>query len=463
MTNRQPCPYCGYMGLVGARRCAGCRADLPAVAARPPTRSQPATSASRPPRRAWLWGAACAATLSGALLAFWLIPRRVPPAAPRITPASAPAPASQPVAGPPSSVTVTERSTVRVGGHPWSIAFGGSPERIYVGTGDGATVKEIDPARGGVLDTFHPGRPAEVVSVVHDRWLYSYHWWQSDGLSVWDLGTPGRPRRFVYIGRNMGAVLPLPDRESALVTACHSQVLKRVHLPDMRVTGSASFKHPIGFMVPVTRGGKFHAAVMGGVFRRSLTFGYTTPIGAWIDLFDPDETPFAANRRAIAAGRQPRHPGVTSDGRRLLFPDRMSNQATLVDLDSDEAPPSVGIGIRPEHIAILPGDDHAVSLDTGSASLTVMGLRPLANLGSIKVAYAPTDVAVSKARRYAAITLGGEGYNGQGVVVVGGTPPRVLAQGATGRGPISVAVSRDGRLIATANSRGGTVTILEVR
>jgi hypothetical protein len=39
----------------------------------------------------------------------------------------------------------------------------------------------------------------------------------------------------------------------------------------------------------------------------------------------------------------------------------------------------------------------------------------------------------------------------------------VLAQGATGRGPISITVSRDGRLIATADSRGGTVTILQAR
>jgi len=350
---------------------------------------------------------------------------------------------------------------VKISGQPLDITFGGTPERIYVTTGRTAAVAEIDPETGSILSTLDAEQPTEAIKVVHGRWLIAWHYWMSDSVAVWDLRDEKRTRRTIRIGTNIGDVTALDDNESVVISAVQSQVVKRVHLPDARVTGTAKFKRGVGRLVPVLAHGRPAIAVMGGIFRMSMLSGYSAPAGAWVDLINPDETPFGASRRSLSAGVQPRTPGVTSDGGRLLFPDRMSNQVTLVQLDSADAPATLGVGVRPEEVVVFPGDRHAVSLDNGSSSLTIIALAPFARESTIPLTTPPTAATSSTIGGYVAVALGGKRGEGQGVILLAGEPPRIAARAVTGRGPSAIATSANGNMLATANV-SGSVTLFSV-
>ena len=459
---RLACPRCGYRARAGATRCAGCRADLHTGA----SLARDGAGARRTRLLAVGAGLGVLATMG---VAVW---SSRPPGATRAVPEAPRAEVSRSAAAVPDVARGSEVARahpgawalrtvaqVQVGGVPGAVVFAGVPEHVWVATGTGQSVVEIDPASGVVLSTLPAGQLTEALAVVHGRWLIAWHYWMSSALTVWDLAQPDRPRQSLPIGRNLADVLALPDGESMLVSACQSHTVKRVHLPDLRVTGAVTFPRAVGRMIPVQSHGRFSAAVMGGVFRIWWSGRGSTPIGAWVDLIDPGETPFAATRRSISAGRQPRDPDVAFGGTRLIFPDRVSNQVTSVDLEGSTPPQTIGVGVRPERVVVLPGDRYALSLDAVSRSLTVMGLQPLAYETTLPLEAAPTSAAVSPVRGYAAISLGGARGDGEGVVLVAGTPPRIVARGTTGRGPLDVAASADGSTLATAD-RGGTVTLL---
>lgn len=378
----------------------------------------------------------------------------------------------QEVVDPPVGATrlsLTSRATVGVGGRPVSIIMGGEPERIFVGTVTGREVVVVDPADGAIVWRLRAGHAVEDVDLLHGRWLTAFQYIGSSSMSVWDLASQqpeGEPpvRQTLRVGRNVGDVLELDDGESALVTSVDDHRLHRFRLTTMESTGDVRLPRACGSLVPVQVHGRMQAAVMGGVFSIGLFSGHSTPIGAWIDLVDLDAEPFGSRRRALSAGQQPREPGVTSDGTTLLFPDRMSNQVTRVHVETDEAPATVGVGREPEAVAVLSDDERAVSIDAASSTVTVLRIDPLERLGALSVAHAPRALAVSRAGGFVAVALTGNGFpgNGSGVVLLSGSPLAIVASAETGPGPYDVAVSDDGRLVATANSADGTISVFEV-
>ena len=70
---------------------------------------------------------------------------------------------------------------------------------------------------------------------------------------------------------------------------------------------------------------------------------------------------------------------------------------------------------------------------------------------------------LSPDRRTLFVALGGQESppRGEGVAVIAGDPPELVATLPTGAGAISVGVSRDGGRAAVANYFGKSITILE--
>ena len=469
---RRPCPSCGYLAPVGASICAGCRSPLlekPANEPPPPSLSESASPVPASPlsrKQALILSA-----LAGVLLLLGLLTAGL------LHLDSSETASSRGLAPPPQfrdtsegesghsdgMLSVTAAQTIPVDFRPEDLVFGGVPERLYVGGSN--RVLEIDPNSGTVVRTLPAHQRVEALHVIHNRWLVSSFYWGSHAVSIWDLRSGEVEPTKVRVGSNIGNAIGLPDNASMLVSAVNSHQLSRVHLPSATVERErVRFQNTIGSLFSVVRHGRPAIVAMGGVYRGRQG------IGEWVGVIDLEGVSANEEVHSLRAGRQPRKPGISRDGTRLLFPDRLSNQATLIDLNQPESAQTVGVGRFPQEAYIMPNDRYGFTVND-SGSLTILRLAPLEFVSTLELPHQPASAlgrgrgaASSRALGYAAVALKGSGRpgNGQGVVFLAGSPPEIVTRAPTGQGPSAVAINRAGTLVATANTRDRNLSLLRV-
>jgi DNA-binding beta-propeller fold protein YncE len=366
---------------------------------------------------------------------------------------------------PPVPVTVAGRKwttrEIKIGdAHPLDLVFSKDGAGLYV-SADDATLREYTVASGEAVHKASVPAKGDRIALLFGRYLAVIRpEARVARVPILDTTHWDYDPILLEVGAGPGEVIEMPDGTVVVGTTIAHRVA-RFALPSGKLVADIRLPQATGQAFLVRSGGRPMLAALG-----SLTHA-GRPAGAWLDLFDPAEAPFGATRRSVAVGRDPRAGAVTSDGGRLFFPDFASNTALLVDVRNQTGIRQAEVGQGPIASFVLAGDRHGVTLNASSGSATVVDFSgdksaALATT-TLSLAGEPRDGALSPDRSTLFVALGGgdAAPRGQGVAVIGGDPPGVVATLPTGMGAISVAVSPDGTRAAVANYFSKTITILE--
>jgi DNA-binding beta-propeller fold protein YncE len=338
---------------------------------------------------------------------------------------------------------------------PLDVAFSAAGTSVFV-TGDDSSLREIDVRTGRVLHmTAVPG-VGERLRVLHGRYLAVWRKEHSAIISVLDTTAWDREPTLLWVGADPADIVGLPDGRSAVTASARGKRLGWFDLASGRRLGDMRLPHATRQLFLLDIDARPMVGVMGMLYRGEQ------PDGAWIDLFDPSETPFGATRRSIALGRDLRSGAVTADDRRLLLADRVSNEAILLALGSEQPVQRLAVGQSPIGAFLLGGDRYGITLDGGSRSATVLDLSSMERASTLMLSGVPRDGATSPDGSTLLVTLGGSTWppTGAGVDVIAGDPPRVITTLETGRGASRVAFSADGRRAAVASYQDRQITLL---
>ncbi len=472
---RAPCPACSAEIAAGARKCPACKRWVG-----PPRSSREPGPPSRPveaPRASLAVGVVA---LSTAALLVWSRGSEVAEAPPLTDLPGASASASPSGRVPPSPAAIgpdsplprasgsaeppgpwTSKQFWASEGRPLDLAFSPSGTSLYVSRDDGSLSEHRVPS-GELLHRGTMPVVGDRLELLGGRYLATIREVDAARIALLDTQRWERDPALLEVGRGPGDVLPLPD--GTLVTSSTSgRKLTRFEPSTGARLGDITLPHSAGQLLLVRVEGRPHVAVVGGVLPSSSAQTSAAP-ESWVELFDPNERPFGATRRSIAAGREPRVGAASADGTRLALPDRASNVVRLIDLEAGGDSRAVPVGLRPEAAAFVgPSDRWVVVADAGASTATVVDSQGTALPTTHPLGGVPRTLLLSPDRTAVFVLLGGPDWppRGRGLVVMSGDPPRVTQTLPTGEGPCAIAISPDGRRVAVASYWERSVTVLE--
>lgn len=461
---RVPCPFCKAPVLEGARKCRACKKWI--VEPRPST--LPAR-ASRLPRSAII-----VATATATVMAVIVTSRESPVGeAPPLTaltsasagsPAAAPAPAAigpeaepepEPVPADPGKRFRTRE--IQIGdAHPLDIVFHPKGTSIYVSADDG-TLREYTVKTGDFVHKASVPAQGDHIRLLFDRYIAVLRHDDAARIPVMDTTRWDRDPVLLEVGEAPGDIIELADGKSVVAATTTTNRVARFELPSGARMANITLPHATGQLFLLQAEGRPYVGAMGMLTRGGRA------AGAWIDLFDPSETPFGATRRSISVGREPGPGAVTADGGALFFADRVSNTATLLRVAGTTEVKETAVGLTPKAAFLMAGDHYGVTLNSAARTASVIDLATMKVESTLMLNGVPRTGAASRDGSMLYVALGGSEWppKGSGVVVIAGDPPKVTSSLSTGKGAIAVAVSKDGSKAAVASYYDKSITLLE--
>lgn len=459
---RIPCPMCKALIVDGARKCRACKRFLPAP-------QQPAPRFIR---------TATAVTCTSIAVLSVLVASRESPVgeAPPLTPLAGDAPSApsgtapppQPGAIGPEADPETERSPldpqkpwrsreIRVGDvHPLDIAFHPSGASIYV-TADDGTLREYKLKSGDIVHQASMPAQGDQIRLLFGRYVAVLRHQDAARIPVMDTNAWDRDPILLDVGRSPGDIIEMPDGRTVVAASIDGKRVTRFDLPTGARLSDITLPHATGQLFLIRSERRPYIAAMGALTHAGH------PAGAWIDLFDPAESPFGATRRSISVGREPRPGALTADGSALFFPDRVSNSAALLKVAATTELKEVAVDPRPEAGFLMNDDRVGVTINSAARTASVVSLATMAVERTLMLSGVPCSGEVSPDRRTLFVSLGGTDWppKGSGVDVIAGDPPKVVASLPTGKGSCAVSVSKDGARAAVASYYNKSVFIIE--
>ncbi len=463
--SRVPCPACGAKIVKGARKCRSCKKWLDS-GMRPPTQralalgsgmalalglgflSQQRSSVEEAPPLTPLGTAAVAAEPSPLELA----PDQ---------PASSDEPAADerhklvPDDGKPIVAWRSREFSVDV--HPLDVAFSKSGNSVYVSTDD-ASLREYHAASGQLMRVVKVPAHADRIRVLHGRWVALLQEKGASHVPVVDTKIWEKEPLVLNVGLEPADIIELPGSTTAVAAARRGKRLTWFDLTNGELKANITVPHSTDQLYLLQSvEGHHYVGAMGRMFRGGLQ------AGAWLDLFDPFETPFGATRRSISAGRDPYLGSVTTDRGQLLFADRSSNSVSLISVDQITNMKTATVGHSPIAAFLMHGDHYGITLDVAGPTATVLDVHKMRRVTTLMLPGPPRDGAISADGKALFVSLGSRHWppQGAGAVVIAGDPPNVVAELKTGQGATRVAVSPTGMRAAVASWQDKSVTIIE--
>lgn len=455
---RVPCTACGKAILEGARKCRHCK------------QWQQTRGSQRMQRAAVIVVSAVATVVSVIATSGNSVVGEAPPLTPMPGESAAPAGSAEPSPAamgsdrasrakpppPPAAGRTWKATEIRLGDiHPLDLAFSANGESLFV-SGDDATLREYTLPSGEMVHKATTPAQGDRIRLLLGRYVAMLRQSPEVGvIPIMDTTKWDRDPILLPVGPGPGDLVELPDG-SVVAGTTHGRRVSRFGLPSGRNLGVITLPQATGQLFLVRAEGRPYIAALGALTQSGR------PAGAWIDLFDPAETPFGATRRSIAVGRDPRRGAVSEDGGSIFFPDRVSNTVQLLDVARQTRGKEIRVGQEPEQAFLLRGDRWGITIDSGSRTATVVDLET-SQTTSLPLHGIPRAGVTSTDRTTLFVALGGTGWppRDKGVAVIGDDPPRILATLPTGEGAHALAVSQDGRRAAVANFVGKSLTILE--
>ncbi|AUX47655.1 hypothetical protein SOCE26_091770 [Sorangium cellulosum] len=470
MTERRvPCPSCGAQIVEGARKCRGCKAW---IGERP--RGSSASLSGREPRlaRAAVSVASGVAAVIIATLTSLKSPVGEAPPLTALTPegaaspdaAGAPDPAAfgpdspeEPSPPPPESKGRWRAREVRIGDvHPLDVVFNPKGTSIYV-SADDASLREYTIQSGELIHKASVPAQGDHIRLLFDRYVAVLRHQDAARIPVMDTTAWDRDPVLLDVGRSPGDIVALPDGRTVVAATTDTKRVTKFELPTGVRLANITLPHATGQLFLVQAEGRPYLAALGALTHAGR------PAGAWIDLFDPSESPFGATRRSIPVGREPRKGDISLDGGAVFFPDRLSNTAILLRVAGVTETKKTPVGVGPTAGFLLNGDRHGITLNAEARTASVIDLSTMAVTSTLPLRGVPRTGVTSPDRKTLFVALGGTEWppSGSGVAVIAGDPPRVVASLPTGKGACAVAVSKDGARAAVASYWERAITVLE--
>ncbi|WP_437926211.1 hypothetical protein WMF37_45450 [Sorangium sp. So ce291] len=468
---RVPCPSCGARIVEGARKCRACKAWL---GERP--RGSSASLSGREPRlaRAAVSVACGVAAVIIATVTSLKSPVGEAPPLTALTPEGAapssgvaddaPNPAAfgpdSPEAAPPPPGDAKGRwraREFRIGDvHPLDVVFNPSGTSIYV-SADDASLREYKIQSGELIHKASMPAQGDHIRLLFDRYVAVLRHEDAARIPVMDTTAWDRDPVLLDVGRTPGDIVALPDGRTVVAATTDTKRVTKFELPTGVRLANITLPHATGQLFLVQAEGRPYIAALGALTHAGR------PAGAWIDLFDPSESPFGATRRSIAVGREPREGDITRDGGAVFFPDRLSNTAILLSVAGVTETRKAPVGVGPTAGFLLDEDRYGITLNAEGRTASVIELSTMAVKSTLPLRGEPRTGVTSPDRRTLFVALGGAQWPpaGSGVAVIAGDPPRVVASLPTGKGACAVAVSKDGARAVVASYWDRSITVLE--
>jgi hypothetical protein len=454
---RIPCASCKKPILDGAKKCRHCKAWQP-------------ERGGIFPRAALIVFTAVTSVFSVIVTSHESAVGSAPPLTPLPTDSSAPAAAGESAPGsvgpdPEKPKPVPQPSTphskwtareLRMGDvHPLDIAWSAAGDSLYVSTDD-ATLREYKVSNGEMLHKATVPAKGDHIRRLFDRYVAVLRIDPTASrIPVMDSTKWDHDPILLDVGAGPGDIQELPDGSVVTSTTMGHRV-SRFSLPSGRLLADITLPQSTGQLFLVRAEGRPYLAAMGELSHADR------PAGAWIDLFDPEEAPFGATRRSVAVGRDPRPGVVTMTGGAIFFPDRLSNSASLLSVAHETEAKTADVGSDPVEGFLMDGDRFGVTLNAGASTATLVTL-PSMQVTTLMLPGVPRSGATTPDRTTLFVSLGGsdEPPHGQGVAIISGEPPEVVATLPTGQGASAIAVSKDGTHAAVADYFSKSITILD--
>ncbi len=465
---RVVCPFCSAMVLQGARKCRSCRKWLI-----DPPRSRTHNRGTRS-----LTLIVAAVVTVGAVL----ISQRKSPVgdAPPLTPLTAsptadaaqgpgaaskssnePQPQPTPVRpGEPARLNAASKRTrqtrtIQLDEHPLDLVFRRDGKALYV-SGNDASLREYRLATGKIIHMASMPAQGDRLRLLNDRYLALICREYASHIPLMDTEHWEKDPTLLFVGMRPADIIALPDRKTAVAASSVGKRLGWFDLNSGRRLADIRLPHATKHLFVVRAYERPYVGAMGVLYRAGH------PAGAWMDLFDPAESPFGATRRSISVGREPRPGAVTRDGSSVFFADRVSNLAALLGVDATTELRTVAVGQSPVGAFILGEDRYGITINSEAGTATVVDLKGMRWLGELMLAGPPGDGATAPDGSALFVSLGGTTRppTGSGAAIIAGDPPQVVATLKTGRGASRVAVSKDSSRAAVANYWTKTITVI---
>jgi DNA-binding beta-propeller fold protein YncE len=452
---RVPCPSCGARIVEGARKCRACKAWL-----------------GERPRGSSASLSGTAATPHATLTSLKSPVGEAPPLT-ALTPEGAgavdasdqaPNPAAfgpdSPEPAPPSPLDPKGRwraREIRIGDvHPLDVVFSPSGTSIYV-SADDASLREYTLQSGEIAHKASMPAQGDHIRLLFDRYVAVLRHEDAARIPVMDTTAWDRDPVLLDVGRTPGDIVALPDGRTVIAATTDTKRVMKFELPTGVRLANITLPHATGQLFLVQAEGRPYIAALGALTHAGR------PAGAWIDLFDPSESPFGATRRSIAVGREPREGDITRDGGAVFFPDRLSNTAILLSVAGVTETRKAPVGVGPTAGFLLHDDRYGITLNAEARTASVIELSTMTVKSTLPLGGVPRTGVTSPDRKTLFVALGGTQWppEGSGVAVIAGDPPQVVASLPTGKGACAVAVSKDGARAAVASYWDRSITVLE--
>ncbi|MBW2458236.1 MAG: hypothetical protein JRI68_27270 [Deltaproteobacteria bacterium] len=461
---RVPCPLCGAEIIAGARKCRYCRRWI----------GEPPPSPSRFSRSLTLIVAAVVAVLAVLLSSRESPVGEAPPltpimagssvgeadvqpgAAPQVLGPDADGQTPAPVEPPPDGTDEWHTRRLQLDVHPLDLLFSPNGNTLYV-SGDDASIREYDLQTGKLLHMASVPAQGDRIRLLADRYIALIRRHEAAHIPLLDTTNWDRDPVLLWVGSNPADVVALPDGKTIVAASSRGKRLTWFELDKGRRKSDIRLPHTTRKLYLLQTSAGPTIGAIGTLVRAGR------PAGAWIDLFDPTETPFGATRRSVSVGRDP-HPGaVTGDHTALFFADHVSNTASLLSVDANTETKTVTVGQGPIAAFLLSDDRYGITLDSDARTATVVGLADMKRLSTLMLNGSPSHGASAADGSRLFIALGGTTWPPKeaGAAIVAGDPPKVVATLDTDRGAARVAVSPDGYKAAIANHFAKTITVIE--
>lgn len=278
--------------------------------------------------------------------------------------------------------------TVIVGGDPQGVAVDPDGKHAYVASYADNSLRVIDTASQKVIGSIHVGANPLGVAVDPDSRHAFVTNFSENSVSVIDTAN-GKLIKNVPVGQNPSSVAVFPRDHFALVSNYYGNSLSVIDSRSLKVVGTVPVgKHPDGIAID-PRG---QLAYVANSASNSVSV---------IDVHTQKVV------RAILVGRAPQKVAIDPDGRHIYVTNFGDNSVSVID-----APTKLGlnyvqsllklkvnnvipVGMNPRGLAVIPDSHHAIVVNVGEDTISVIDTENATVISTSYVGYSPDQVAVA--------------------------------------------------------------------
>lgn len=440
---RIPCARCGVLIIRGALKCKACKAWQPSVSDDHDTAPRVTVATS-----------VLAIAVASVIAILVTTQRRVPAGSkvPQPAPITAPAATGAGPAPSPQPPSFRVRELTRLDARPLDVLFSPRGDSVYVSTDDGK-LREYAVQTGELLHQVSVPAQGDELRLLYGRYLAVLRHEDAAHVPVIDVFHWDQDPVLLHVGANPGDITELFDGQSVVASSSLNRTVARFDLKTGNRIADIKLPQEASQLLVLRIEGEAVLATVGAA---------GGPGSAWLDLFDPLESPFGATRRTIPLGRDPARGRVGLHRGTIAFVDKRAN--TLAQLDVIQPTPrkEVHVGRSPIAVEYMHDDATLVTVNAGSRSLSVIDARTLQVTDTLVMDEEPGSSATSVDGSVLFVGLGGTRWppEGSGVDVYGGRPLRKLDRFPTGSGCGQIATHASGRAVV-ANHSDRSLSLLE--